>query len=311
MGYTVSSLPAYTEQDASKLIYERLFVGSPTLEFIKSNGNLMTGVKSAETINIIATEGVWQTQACSLNASGATTLTQRTVTVGKPKIDLSWCERDLEPKFTQKAMAKGGNYDSLTYHDEIVNDVMQNAAKRQATAIWQGDTTSLNQYLLHYDGLIKTINAATIGGTYSGTAWTEANSRTVVKGLAALVIANQDVYKGGDTTIKFFMSPAMKAAYVWKLISDNAYHIDPKDGTGKMYVEGTTIELVEDIGLAGTNYIFAIEPENLHGATDMENEQEKFDLWFSKDDQKLYFHTEWKFGVNIAFPLRVYKYLGV
>lgn len=310
MAYSVGSLPNYTEQP-EKVIFEKVFTGSPIIEAVKSAGNIQTGIKSAETINLVATEGVWQSQACSLNPSGTTTFTQRTITVGKPKVDLSWCERDLEPKFTQKAMIRGGNYDSLTYNTEIVDDVMQNIAKRAATAIWQGDTNSVDEYLNKFDGLVKIINAATIGGTYSGTAWSEANSRTVMKGLAALIIADQDVYKGGATDVKFYCSPAVKAAYQWKLISDNVGYKGAYSADAKLYVEGTNIEVVEDQGLAGTNYIYALEPSNVYIGTDMENEQERVDLWFSKDDQKLYFHTEWKMGVQVAFPTRIYKYLGV
>ena len=310
MAYVVSSLPDYTEQP-EKIIYNKIFTLSPILEVIKANGNLMVGVKSAQTINIINTEGVWQAQGCSFSASGDSTLTQRTVTPGKIKIDLEFCERNLEPKFTQQAMIKGSEYTSLTYNTEIIDDVMQKAAKRQMTAIWQGDTASVNAYLNKYDGLVKLIGAATIGGTYSGTAWSEANSRTVMKGLAALVIADQDVYKGGQTTTKFYCSPAMRTAYAWKLITDNAYHIDPKDGTQKLYVEGTTFEVVGDAGLTGLNYIYAIEDENLVGATDMENEEERINTWFSLDNRTLRLNIEWKFGINVAFPTRIYKYLGV
>lgn len=310
MAYVVSALPDYTVQP-EQVIYQKIFSLSPVLDVIKSNGNLMVGVKSSETINIINTEGVWQTQGCSFNASGDTTYTQRTITVGKPKIDLEFCERDLEPKYTQQALAKGSDYTSLTYNTEIIEDAMQKIAKRQMTAIWQGDTTSLNAYLNKYDGLVKIINALTIGGTYSGTAWSEANSRVVMKGLANLVIANADVYKGGQTTIKFYMSPAMRASYVFKLIADNLYHIDPKDGQQKVFVEGTTIEIVGDAGLAGLNYIYAIEDENLVGATDMLNEEEKIETWYSVDFRKVRLNIEWKFGVNVAFPTRIFNYLGV
>lgn len=310
MAYVVSSLPDYTEQP-EKVIYNKIFSLSPVLEVIKSNGNLMVGVKSSQTINIVNTEGVWQTQGCSFNPSGDTSYTQRTVTVGKPKIDLEFCERDLETKFTQQALVKGSEYTSLTYNTEIMDDVMQKAAKRQMTAIWQGDTLSTNAYLNKYDGLVKIVGAATIGGTYSGTAWSEANSRVVLKGLANLIIADQDVYKGGVSTIKFYMSPAMRAAYVFKLITDNLFNINPKDGQDKVYVEGTTIEIVGDAGLTGLNYIYAIEDENLYGATDMLNEEEKVESWYSQDNRKVRVNIEWKFGVNIAFPQRVYRYLGV
>lgn len=312
MGYVVSGITNnYVIEDANKVIINELFTGSPVLDVIMKNSNLMTGVKSSETINIVNTRGIWQSQACSLNPSGSTTFTQRTVTIGKPKIDLSFCERDLEPKFLQKKMIKGGNYDALTYINEIKADILQNIKADQRAAIWQGDTTVWQDYLNKFDGLVKLIGAATIGGTYSGTTWSEANSRTAVKGLAALVVADTSVYHGGETTAKAYMSPAMAFAYRSKLIADNLYHIDPTNPKQTLFLEGTTIPVVEDAGLTGLNYIYVIEDENLHGATDLENEEEKFEFWFSKDDQKIYFHTEWKFGINFAFPTRIYRYLGV
>lgn len=311
MGYVVSALPDYTEQGVD-IIYNKLFTNSAVLDAIKNNSNMMTGVKSAQTINIIATEGVWQAQACARNPSGTSTLTQRTVTVGKPKIDLSFCERALEPKFTQKALVKGSTYDSLTYNTEVIDDALQQIAKRMATAVWMGDTASVDQYLLHFNGLVKTLDAdVPAGNKYSGTAWSEANSRTVLKAIAKLIIADQTVYKGGQTTIKLFMAPAMRADYVFKLSADNLYNINVNDGTAKLFVEGSTIEIVEDIGLAGTNYIYAIEPENLHGATDLENEEDKVESHYSLDDKVIYLNVEWKFGVNVAFPQRVYTYKGV
>lgn len=309
MGYVVSSLSNYTNEP-EKVIYNKVFTGSPLIDAVKSAGNIQTGIKSAETINLIATSGVWQTQACSLNPSGSTTYTQRTITVGKPKVDLSFCERDLETKFTQKSLQKGGNYDSLAFNTEIMDDLMQDIAKRMGKAIWQGDTTLLDQYLLHFDGLVKIINAATIGGTYSGTAWSQANSRTVIQGLNALVAADADVFYGGNTKLKYYMSPAMAYAYRQKLIIDNLYHINGNPDQ-KLYAEGTGIEIVEDPGLVGLNYIYALESDNVYIGTDLENEQERVDQWFSKDDQKIYAHVEWKAGVQVAFPTRIYSYLGV
>lgn len=307
MGYDVSAISAYTKQDASKLIYEQLFTAVPVLQIADTP---QTGIKSAETINIVSTSPIWQEQGCSLNPSGTTTMTQRTITVGKPKIDMSWCERDLEPKFYQEAMKQGGNYDSLTYHEQIIGDVMQNTAKQMGTAIWQGDTTSWNAQLNKFDGLVKTLNAdIPAANTYSGTAWSQANSMTVIEGIVALIVADADVYQGGNTDIKLFMNPTMAYQYRMKLISTNLYHISGLDA--KLTAHGTNIEIVEDPGLAGLEYIYAIEPSNIKPGTDMENEEERYDLWYSKDDQKLYFHTEWKFGINVAFETRCFNYLGV
>lgn len=303
MAYSITAV-AYVEQP-EQLIYAKLFSGSPTMDLVK---NKQTGIKSAETISVVNTRGVFQAQSCAFNASGDTAITQRTITVGKTKIDMLWCERDLEPYFTQKKLAAGGDYDSLAYSKEIIDDTMEKAKRDIEIALWQGDTTSTNAYLNRFDGFVKIIGAATIGGTYSGTAWSEASSRTVIKGLANLVIANNDVYQG-NPTIKMLMSPQMAATYRFKLRTDNLFNTTGEES--KLYAEGANIEIVEIAGLSGLNYIYAIEAENMYIGTDLANEEEKFKVWKSDDDQNLKFHAEWKLGVQIAFPSRVYKYLGV
>ena len=303
MAYSITAV-AYVEQP-EQLIYAKLFSGSPTMDLVK---NKQTGIKSAETISVVNTRGVFQAQACSFNASGSTAITQRTITVGKSKIDMLWCERDLEPYFTQKKLAAGGDYDSLAYTKEIIDNTMENAKKDIEIALWQGDTNSTNAYLNRFDGFVKIIRAATIGGTYSGTAWSEANSRVAIKGLANLVIADNDVYQG-NPTIKMLMSPQMAATYRFKLRADNLFNTTGEET--KLYAEGANIEIVEVAGLSGLNYIYAIEAENMYIGTDLANEEEKFKVWKSDDDQNLKFHAEWKLGVQVAFPTRIYKYLGV
>lgn len=309
MSYVVSSLTNYTNEPADKLIYDKLFAVVPTLDYCE----IQTGIKSAETINLLSSTAYWQSQACGFNASGADAITQRTITVGKPKVDKKWCERDLEPKYTQKKLKKGGNYDSLAFNTELIDSTTDLIAVDLEQAIWMGDTGNPTHNLVHFDGFVKILNAdIPAANKYSGTTWSEANSRTAIKGLAAKVVANANVWKGGMSTIKFFMSPAMAQAYRWKLTTDNlgfggAYQAE----NAKTFVEGTSIEIVEVPGLSGTNYIYAIEPENMFFGTDMENEQEKYKVWYSQDNDEIRFHAEFKAGVQVAFPSRCFSYLGV
>lgn len=307
MAYNVSALPSYTKQDAKKILNEQLFSDVPTLKYM----NIRPGIKSSETLDVVATEGVWQAQACSFSASGDTTFSRRTLTVGKVQIAMQWCEQDLEPYFLQEEMKAGGSYDSLTFNEKIIGETMGNVRKRLETAIWQGDLQSTTAYLKHFDGLIDILDAASLGGTYSGTAWSEANSRTVMTGLAALVIANNNI---NQSDVKFFMNPAMAQQYRWKLMKDNvgfagAYQ---QEG-GKMYVEGTDIEIVVVQGLTGTavERIYAIEPNNLYFGTDMTGEYEDYKTWFSDDDQVIKFLARFKAGVQVPFPSRIYDYRGV
>lgn len=317
MAYNVSALPTYTDQ-TDKLILNRLFTDSPILSATK--GNLMAGVKGTKTINIISSSPIWQASGCgAVNPSGSTVLTQRTVTTGGIKIEQSFCEYTLQEKYTETSLVKGQDYTSLTFNTEITDANLDDVAKKGAIAVWQANTSAWQDYLNKYDGLCKIIDADIVSGgltstnTYSGTAWSEANSRTVIKGLAALIIANQDVYKGGTTDIKMYMSPAMVAQYKWKRMADNAGFegMYSQDGKGKLYAEGTTIEIVEDPGLAGLTKIYALEAANVFPATDGKSENEKVKVWYSTDDNVIYMRGNWRFGVNVAFVSRCFNYLGV
>lgn len=305
MSYSVGTLPAYVKQPAKPLIYAKLFNVIPTLQYC----NEQTGIKSSEAIQLLSSTAFWQSQACSFSASGTDTITQRTIVVGKPMVQKKWCERDLEAKYTQQALKAGGSYTSLAYNTEIIENTMQDIQKNFEQALWQGVLGSGTHNLGHFDGFNTIIAGATIGGTFSGTSWSKANSRTVMTGLADLVIADTDVWRDGGTNIKFFCSPSVAQAYRSKLVTDNIYHITGVEN--KLTVEGTDIEIVSVPGLAGLNYIYAIEPENMYFGTDMSGEAEKFKVWYSEDNMEMRFHTEFKAGVQIAFPSRVYKYLGV
>lgn len=306
MAYVVTGLTNYVIENPQQLIWAKIYSEGDTLKLIE---NKQTGVKSSEKINILTTEGYFQAQGCSFTASGSTEFTQATLTVGKIAINMSFCERDLETKYTQLKLAKGGEYDVLAYGDYIVEQVLANANKRLEVAMWKGDTAATgNPWLKHFDGLIKQINAASGTTTISGTAWSSANSRTVIQAINVSVVANADVYKTG-TSLKYFMSPALAYDYRQKLITDNLYHINATNG--QLVAEGTNIPIVEVAGLAGTNYIYAVETDNIWFGTDMENELDKLKMWKSDDDQNIKLHCEFKAAVNVAFGTRCWQYLGV
>lgn len=156
MSFTVSGLTDYTEQNKQPLITKALF-GAKTIGLMTP----MTGIKSSETINIGDTDAVFQTGGtCGFSASGTTTLTQRTVTVGKIKVQEALCPKTLEAKYTQTMLQAGSTYDSLPF-EQIYSELKASyIAKQMETAIWQGDTTSGTGNLSKFDGLIKLIDAS-------------------------------------------------------------------------------------------------------------------------------------------------------
>ncbi len=93
MAFNVSALADYTEQNEALLVTSSV-LGAKTASLIKSAGNVMVGVKSSETINIMDTDAIFQSGAsCGFTASGSTTFTQRTVTVGKIKVTYEFAHK--------------------------------------------------------------------------------------------------------------------------------------------------------------------------------------------------------------------------
>ena len=291
MAYSLSGLAAYTEQDAKKLIYKVI-----AADDISAMMNVQTGIKSAETINIIQTEGVWQGATnCNPTASGDTAITQRTLTVGSISVVLEWCEEQLQAYYTQKEMKAGSTYDMLTFRDDIVNDVIQNIHKRKAVAIWQGDTTAGSAYLNKFDGLLKLIAAASGVVTATPSVWSVANARTAVQ-TAYLAITNDMI---ANPKLKMFIGTAEARDYRMKLGIDNLYHLTGADK--KLYVENTDLEIVPCIGLSGTKKIRVMATDNMYLGTDLNNEEEKLQFKVL-ENEKIRLTIKAKYGTQVAFP---------
>jgi len=160
MAFDVSALADYVEQNEEDLITRSLFTAK-TSDLIRSQGNVMTGVKNAETINELATDAIFQDgSGCTRVSSGTTSLTQRTVTVGKIAVVEDVCVDDLEKKYLSKKLAKGSGLQQIPFEKEYTDLKVGIIAEELETAIWQGDTTSGNANLKRFDGFVKLIDAA-------------------------------------------------------------------------------------------------------------------------------------------------------
>lgn len=299
MAFNVAALVDYTNEP-DKVIYKMLAQGN-----MFQNMTIQSGIKSAETINIFTTEGVWQSgTSCGFTASGETVATQRTITVGKIKINLSWCMKALEAKFTQKGLPVGSKYTELAFKDAIIGDIQQAINKRVNVALWKGDTTSGDAYLNKFDGLSKIINAASNEIVVTPGAWSVANSRTRVQEAYAAV--TDDMLTNPNT--KMFMGTAEARDYRLKIGIDNLYHMTGTDA--KLYAENTDIEIVPVLGLSGTKQIYVAAKENLYAGVDLFHEDEKFELFYAKEADEVRFVCEFKLGTQVAFPDQIVKMLN-
>ena len=315
MAFDVSTLAAYTEQNEALLVTDSV-LGAKTAALIKSAGNVMVGVKSAETINIMDTDAIFQAGgSCGFTASGSTTFTQRTVTVGKIKVNESLCPKDLESKYLQKALPTGSMYDSIPFEQEFADKKAKTIASQLETSLWQGDTTSVNVNLNKFDGLVKLIGAASgvvaanastfISGAPLSTI-TAGNVISIFDGVYQAIPAQ--VVAADDMTI--FCGQDVFRTYTIALKNANQFHysIDVK-ADSEFVLPGTPIKVIALQGLNGTNKVYAMRISNLFLGTDLLNEEEKFEIFYAKEADQVRFVSEFKMGVNVAFPDEIVKFI--
>ena len=315
MAFDVSALAAYTEQNEALLVTDSV-LGAKTAALIKSAGTVMVGVKSSETINIMDTDAIFQAGgSCGFTASGSTTFTQRTVTVGKIKVNESLCPKDLEAKYLQKALPTGSMYDSIPFEQEFADKKAKTIAAQLETSLWQGDTTSGNVNLNKFDGLVKLIGAAAgvvaanvstyISGAPLSTI-TAGNVISIFDGVYQAIPAQ--VVAADDMTI--FCGQDVFRTYTVALKNANQFHysIDVK-ADSEFILPGTPIKVIALQGLNGTNKVYAMRLSNLFLGTDLLNEEEKFEIFYAKEADQVRFVSEFKMGVNVAFPDEIVKFI--
>jgi ribosomal protein L18E len=314
MGFSVGTLANYTKENEALLVASSV-LGSKTASLIKDRGNVMVGVKSAETINIMDTDAIFQDgSSCGFTASGTTSFTQRTVTVGKIKVNEALCLKDLEAKYLQKALPAGSMYDSMVYSEEYSKRKAEKIAEQLEKTLWQGSTASVDVNLNKFQGITTLITAA--GGSVVN-ANTVANHGVVETAItdANVVSIFDDIYKAipaqvvDKDDIAIFCGMDVFRTYTVKLKNSNLYHYqyDAK-ANGEFYLPGTNVKVIAVQGLNGSGDIVAARISNFFIGTDLLNEEERFEIFYAKEADQVRFVSEFKMGVNFAFPDEIVKF---
>jgi hypothetical protein len=306
MALDLSALTNYVKENELQLTSAAIF-SAKTASLIEARGNVQVGIKSAETINIMTTDAVFQAGGtCGFNSSGTTSITQRSLVVGKIKIQESICPKTFEAKYTQKALREGSSYDYMAYATEYSAQKVERIGAALETALWQGDTDSANGQLNKFDGIGKIIDSLGFGGAgdpIAGnvtelTTLTKANVTTAVDDIfsvipAALLDKDDVVIFCGNDTFR---------EYVLALRDQNLFHYPVDAANMELIVPGTSIKLIGVNGLNATDSLFALSMSNLYLGTDMLNEQDRFELFYAKEADEMRFVVEFKMGVQVAFP---------
>lgn len=284
MAINVSSLTAYVDEQRLPLIRKTIFAAPSVKHF-----NLQTGVKHAAALNILSTTVQFGDGAtCGWNEAGTSAFSQRTLEVGNYKVNMSFCDKAMLKYWNGYEVRVAAGQKSLPFEEDFVNGVIDGVADKLETIIWTG--VKANDRM---DGILTILGAEQSVITSQAGATIYASVLNAYKAIPAKKLDKAVLFLGMD---KF-------RDLVLELTAANLYHHNPAiDETMEIVLPGTNTKVFGVAGLNGQSYVVAADPENIYYGVDMEGDEEKFDLWYSQDNQEFRLAINFNAGVQVAFP---------
>lgn len=287
----VSGLPEYVDQNRP-LIRTTSIIGGKSAQLF----NRQSGVKGSAAINVVSTNIAFGNgAACGWTEAGSQTLSQRVIKTGAVKVNMAFCEKSLIGKWAEKEIEIQADPKALPFEEEFMGGVVEGVQDALEMAIWQGDTTSDNDNLKRFDGLVKIL-----GAEASVKAETIAASTTYLNAVKQVLLAMPAKTIKEDAVI--FCSPEFLRGYEQALVSANLYHFEPGRDYEEITIPGSNVKLVAVAGLTGVSKLIAGRLSNFYYGYDIEDAAEAYDLWYSKDAREFRLAIEFNAGVQVAFP---------
>ena len=276
----LSQLSVYVDENKLGLIRKSV-LGAKTTNYL----NLQTGVVGKTKINLLDTTVQFgDGSACGWNEAGTSTITQREINPAPIKVNMSFCDKAMQKYFMNHQITVAAGRSTLPFEEDFIAGVVEGVGKKLEDAIWNGVTINEN----HYDGFVQIVTkSVTTGSTVYDSV------KNLYNGIPSASLMDTVIFIGIDG----FRSLA------GELTAKNLYHYDPKvDEAFEMILPGTTTKVIGVPGLDGSNKAYAINTKHAFYGTDMQNDNETFDFWYSKDNQEFRLAINFVEGVQVAFP---------
>ena len=306
--FNVSGLSSYVENNR-ELLLKNIMFGKGT----RSRISIQPGVKSSEALHPFEVATAFKdASGCGFSPTGTITISERVISVVAIGQDLTICPKTLNGKYAEYLVRTNAQEqgESLPFAAETLDGLIASINMGIETLIWLGNTSlSTDPIKKWFNGFIALASASVSAATgvigvniASGKSAYEGVDQ-VVRAIPAFV---KRYAKNMSTRVEVNVAPEIFDAYMLDLVALNLTHYNPENGDLVEYKHpGTNVWVVSTDGLEGDLHILATYPKNLYYGTDGENDEEVFDIWYSKDDRLWKMSAEWKSGVQIAFLDRV------
>ena len=287
---TEGEIKGYVDESNESLIAKTVLGGQSVGLF-----NLQTGVKGATAINLLNTDVTLQSALeCGFTPVGASKISRRILDPVYLKVNMEWCDKNFLDTYAQHMVKIAAGMKTLPYAEEFTSHIIAKVNAALEKMLYQGKA---NLQKTEFNGIMTIVSASGSGaikvGTESGTAWEKISK----------VYANVPEEEHKDDLV-ILVSPSLYRKFVQELVKANMYHYDANDANAQTYLPGTSVPVIPVEGLINDTkeFILALRKSNVIFGTDMTNDQEKFDFWYSKDKQTFKLAIEFTAGVQVAYP---------
>lgn len=297
MALDLTKLTAYVEEKRLPILRNAVIGNRSAQEFY-----LMTGVKGATALNLLNTTVAFgDGTTCGWNEAGKSELSQRVLTPGVIKVNMSFCDKAMLKYWMNYDVRVAAGQKTLPFEEDFINGVVENIKAELEKAMWQGDTDSGTNNLKYFDGMIKILNAATLGGTYT-VASGDSMSKIIME---TYNLIPSKVFEKGEVVM--YVGTDGYRKYIQELIANGNYVVSGGLQDVAMpqsiLIPGTNVRVIPVAGLDNQSIKAVVSyKDNFIYGVDMAGDDEKAEMWYSQDNREFRLAVEFLAGVQVAFP---------
>lgn len=320
-----SALSAYVDQISGKLIKKALLLDRT----IQTGITVQTGIKQTEAINILTGTLIGQATDCGLSPTGSVALSQRNITVCPITVYEDICASKFDAYWTQILNPAGSYYEKNPIEEIYVDQKVNNIAQLSGQLLWRGAKNGANFVgttasavtgnITLCDGILYDLeyvsgSASVVISGSSSTAFTVDPIGITNQIIAAAIASAPDMLVEVNKNI--YMSYANFNALRNALMLNSATYFQYTNGTGEVMdfilknFFGTGFDVIAVEGLNGSSRVVCTFAKNIVYGVDLENDKDKFEVFYDRYRDLVLFRAHWKQGAKIAFPAQVVLHKG-
>jgi len=299
--FNLSSLSQYTDEVGGELI-RRAILESETIKLIK----VQPGVKGSQAINLLNSNLEVQDGTCGWSPSGSTIYTQRDITVCQYKVNETLCPADLNNYWLGQLLTPGSTPETVPFEQQISELKVAQISQYVENQIWGASsaTTCFSGFKQLVRGVSgTTADTATVTGGIVVPGQSPIASTTALSQVDNLIERiPDDVVNRTDWVV--FMSHANYRKYLINYRTANYYHFNPEGSYEefKTFHPATNILVHPVGGLLNSNLIMLAPAGYLVAGVDLMSDMDNLKMFYSVDFDEVRLRSNFKIGVQIAWP---------